>query len=159
MAKDRMYGEDKAFLEWCRKNPLLPTQDDFCGIAITDVDFCIHRFKSDVDGTGTRKVQSMMEVEVKTRCGKVSPSQEDTLRKKHLCTKPEIQLNGQTIQNYGVAILRVNGTTPEDSTQMIWCRFDPKPPHALLRSWVTVDELTAFLRFDRHPDSASFVLP
>lgn len=153
MARDRIYGEDVAFMSWCRSHPELPSFSKDCGWVQTDVDTVVHRYMTAIDGQGTRDLQCMMEIEVKTRSGMPSPSQEDTLRKKHLCTKTEIFVNGQTVKNFGVTVVSMDGTTPEDSHCIEWCRFDETPPHALKRTSVSVQQFVDLIRFDRHPDT------
>jgi hypothetical protein len=153
MAKDRIYGEDKEFMSWCRLHPDLPSFSRECGWVQTDVDTFVHRYMTTFDGQGTREFQCMMEIEVKTRSGMPSPSQEDTLRKKHLCTKAEIFVNGQTVKNFGVTVVSMDGVTPDDSGSIEWCRFDQSPPHDLKRASVTVQQFVELIRFDRHPDT------
>jgi hypothetical protein len=153
MARDRIHGEDKEFMEWCRSHPDLPSFSRECGWVQTDVDTLIHRYMTTFDGQGTRELQCLMLIEVKTRSGMPSPSQEDTLRKQHLCTKTEIRINGQTVKNFGVTVVTMDGTTPEDSHSIEWCRFEQHPPHALNRTVVTVQQFVELIRFDRHPDT------
>lgn len=156
MARDRMNGEDKPFLDWCRRNPLLPaTHDQKCGIAITDVDFCIHRFITAVDCIGTREVQSMMEIETKTHGKHPSRSQLDTLWKKHMTIRLSTKVGKETILNFGVAILIMDGESPDNSSSMKWCRFRPIAPRGigcLACHDISVEQLVGLLRFDFHPD-------
>lgn len=153
MARGRIHGSDVPFMAWCRSNPHLPAAGQQCGWVQTDVDAFIHRYLHLIDGVGTRELQAMMEVEVKTWGAMPSPSQEDTLRKKHLTTRNQVRLGRQVIRNFGVTVVSMDATTPDDSSVIKWCRFRDKPPHDLIVAEVTAFELVELLRFDRNPDT------
>lgn len=153
MTRDRLFGSDVPFMKWCRANKLLPSFSEECGWVQTDVDTFVHRYLVCVDRIGTREVQPMMEVEVKTRGGSLTDSQLDTYRKKHATIIPSLKWHGQTIRNHGVTILRLSGTSPEDSESIKWCRFDRNHRSKLIESDITLEQLISLLRFDLHPDS------
>lgn len=153
MARDRIYGSDVPFMAWCRSNSDLPAFSRDCGWVQTDVDTFVHRYITSVDSQGTRDLQCMMEIEVKTRSGMPSWSQEDTLRKKHLTTKPEVRINGQLVKNMGVTIVSMDGVTPDDSETITWCRFEQEPPHRLKKMEVSVQQFSELIKFELHPDT------
>lgn len=150
--RDRIYGEDKPFCDWMRRHKLLPSKgDDECGFAATDVDVHIHRFITSVDSLGTRQIQSMMTLEVKTRNGKVHFSQLDTLAKQHMCSQGQQFFLGQLVWHWGVSIVRLSGETPEDSSLIRWGRF--VTPKQVQETDITADQLIDLMRFELHPDT------
>lgn len=121
---------------------------------MTDADVTIHRYLSEVDGLGTRIVQGIMELEIKTRGGKPTDSQLDTLRKKHATTFTNrcIEIDGNAVRNFGVSVLSLGGTTPDDSKTMLWGRFNG---HSCKMDYRPIDKkhLVSLLRFELHPDN------
>ena len=111
----------------------------------------VHRYKTLVDGVGTHELQLMMQLEVETRNGHLGNSQRDTLYKQHFCSHREVQFPGQLVRNFGVAVLSMDGTTPDDSTLLLWERFN----HRGRLIWREVEQakLIELLRFDVDPDS------
>jgi hypothetical protein len=95
----------------------------------------------------------MMEIEVKTRSGNLTPSQVDTYRKKHATILPHLKWNGQVLVNYGVSFVRMNGTSPSDSTQILWGRFVRSSVSEINWIEISVEQLIALLRFELHPDT------
>ena len=85
----------------------------------------IHRYMTVVDSEGTRDIQSIMTLEVKTRGGSPSSSQADTLFKVHRTsyTPRLINVKGELVKNWGVSILSMSGTSPNDSENLVWGRF------------------------------------
>ena len=66
------HGKETLFKQWARSKPEL---DSSQGFVIYDADFWVHLYKTH----GTRKVQCMMMVEVKTYGAKPDKAQDDTL--------------------------------------------------------------------------------
>jgi len=153
MTRERLFGSDVSFMAWCRSCELLPSWSKECGWVQTDVDTFIHRYLACVDNQGTREVQPMMELEVKTRSGSLTASQVDTYRKKHATTIQHLRWNGQTLVNYGVSFLRMNGTNPVDSTMMTWGRFKRPSLAEIIWREIILEQLIKLMRFELHPDT------
>lgn len=121
MTRSRAFGEDTPFSHWLRTNENMPSTK----IVATDADMIIHRYMTVVDSEGTRDIQSIMTLEVKTRGGSPSSSQADTLFKVHRSsyTPRLIQVNGELVKNWGVSILSMAGTSPDNSEWLVWGRF------------------------------------
>lgn len=156
MTRQRIYGEDKPMCDWIRRHSEL---DSDKGIVVTDCDLIIHRYLTICDRYGlngtisTREIQAMMMVEVKTRLGKPSDSQSDTLAKWNLFRGSKAFEN-YSIRNLGVSILSLSGTNPDDSETMFWGRFleDQKAQEIKWRK-ISKEELTGLLLFNLHPDN------
>ena len=149
-----MYGSDVEFCDWMRHCKELPSFSPDFGFVATDTDILLHRYLTSVDGVGTRQIQCLMHVEVKTREGKPSDSQIDTLSKLHLF-RGERMVNNSHIRYFGVFILCMTNTTPDNSAAMWWCVI---PDGQILKDAARLDvrlidkpELIELLRFDRHP--------
>lgn len=156
MTRDRLFGSDVAVMSWCREKARtgeLPAYSEECGVVQTDVDAYWHRYKTCVDRIGTRELQLFMEIEWKTRGGELTKSQEDTYRKKHATTLPMLRWHGQELRNYGIAVVRLSGTTPDDSEWIKWGRFIGGQVSGVIWSQITVDQLIQLIRFDLHPDT------
>lgn len=156
MTRDRLFGSDKPLMAWCRekgKTGELPAYSEECGIVQTDVDAFWHRYKTCVDSIGTRDLQVFMEIEWKTRGGDMTHSQADTYRKKHAMIQPALKWHGQHLINYGVSVVRLSGTTPDDSDWIMWGRFIRNNKSGM--NWKRIDSalLLRLIRFDIHPDS------
>jgi hypothetical protein len=147
-------------MAWLRaQQKELPSYSADVGFVATDVDLFIHRYLTGVqDAMGTRDIQALMMVEVKTRGGSVQDSQRDTLAKIHACCgMREVDYYGQILRHFGVSFLFLSGTTPDDSDEIIWGRFDRKKAdrqHIKCKG-ITRERLFELLRFDRHPDNMS----
>jgi hypothetical protein len=94
-----------------------------------------------------------MEIEWKTRGGDLTDSQIDTYRKKHAMIQPQLKWHGQQLVNFGVSVVRISGTTPEDSEWIRWGRFIRS--HYANMAWkeISVPQLLKLIRFDMHPDT------
>jgi len=156
MTKDRVFGQDTPFLHWLRTHPDLPAVGPLCGIVATDSDIVIHRYKIGLpDGIGTRDVQSLMDLEIKTRNGEPDDAQRDTLWKRHLFAgRKTLKRNGQVIwlvRWWGCFFLSLSGVCPECST-LRWGDF-PKGSRRI--RWRHIDQATLvrILRHDLHPHS------
>jgi hypothetical protein len=152
MTRDRIFGEDTAFSGWLRSQEQIPSSL----VVATDCDYVIHRYKNCVDGVGTREIQALMILEVKTNNGEPRFAQLDTMWLHHRflnSSNKRIRENGKTATHHGVSFLSLSGTTPANSETMRWGRFG----QAKAINWKKVDEptLTSLLRFDLHPESLS----
>lgn len=153
MNRQRMFGSDVPFMGWLRAQGVdLPSNGRDCGVVATDVDFHIHRYLSCVDRIGSREVQTLMQIEVKTRNAEPKPSQLDTLFKVHATTKRWSQVNGQAVRNFGVSVLKLSGTTPLDSSHMWWGRFHEEFAILKYRA-ICIDTLFQLLRFEIDPEN------
>jgi len=148
---------ETAFGRWLRKNKLI---DSRLGWSIHDQDYWIHRYKV----FGGREFQLLMGLEIKTRCGKVTECQRDTMHivnqlirnRRQTPTKDLRWQAGNTLLKvfsvwlhrrvnlrcYGVHIVQFSGLGPDDSEQIKW---DGKV--------IDINTLTALIRFDLDPDT------
>lgn len=151
-----MFGSDVPVMAWCRqkaKTGDLPAYSAECGVVQTDVDAFWHRYKTCIDSVGTRELQVFMEIEWKTRGGRLTDSQEDTYRKKHAMIRPRTKWHGQELVNFGVTIVRLSDTTPDDSEWIKWGRFVQGDPKGMIWFDINVSQLLELMRFDMHPDT------
>lgn len=155
--RQRMFGSDTPFCAWLRRQQKeLPSYSETCGFVASDNDVHIHRYMTEVDGRGTREIQALMFLEIKTRGGKVHDSQRDTLVKLHACLgKCKIEFDGQAIRHFGVSFIFLSGTDPDDSETIHWGRFDPRDESSrvIRGKKITKEKLLKLLRFELHPDN------
>jgi len=154
MTRERMYGSDTEFCEWMRKCKDLPSYSKDFGFAASDNDVTVHRYMTCVDSVGTRDVQGIMQIEIKTRQGKPSESQMDTLSKLNLFHGEKV-IQGVYIRFFGVFVLVMSGTSPDDSQNMWWCSM-PKGTFISDASKMKItsinrSKLIDLLRFEVHP--------
>ena len=154
MTRERIYGSDTEFCDWMRKCKDLPSFGNDFGFVASDNDITVHRYLTAVDNIGTREIQSIMQIEIKTREGKPSESQIDTLAKLNLFNGIK-KTNGQHVVFFGVFLLILSGTSPDNSDCMWWGVL-PKNSIIKCASYATfhlIDkrQLIDLLRFDRHP--------
>lgn len=154
MVRERMFGSDNEFCAWMRACKELPSIAPDFGFVATDCDVIVHRYKTVSDSVGTREVQGIMQIEVKTRGGTPTASQIDTVSKINMFSGDK-QSNGVCVRNFGVFFLALSGTTPDDSEWMLWAKFRDKKPgnnlNHLESNYITRQELIDILRFERHP--------
>jgi len=152
------------FERWMRNCPDLDSAQH--GIVRFDLDVLVHRYKTEGDKKGSRDIQCMMFVEVKTHNAPISVAQQDTLslfsqvlrnrrRNRHqkrlgmhalehapLAVVRSRLLNRDVrLRLFGGHLLQLEKTTPEDSDYMFW---DGKG--------VTRGELVRLFRFELDPD-------
>lgn len=160
-------ASEQPFNSWLRKHPQLDSLRE--NLTITDSDLWIHQFadrRTRFVGK-TKKCFYLMLVEVKTNQRALPESQRDILHMVNqlIRTNPwkEQRLSGQFLasheQNlriihstfngvkvpvncYGVHTLRMDGTTPENSSWLLW---DFKP--------ISLLQLVALFQWELHPDS------
>lgn len=156
MTRDRMFGSDTEFCAWMRACKDLPSASADFGFSACDNDVTVHRYKTSVDTKGTRQIQGLMMVEIKTRRGLPPSSQMDTLSKLNLF-KGQKHVSGQTIRFFGVFVLVMNGTDPENSEKMWWGSIKTMKvtSDAKELKWkrITKETLISILRFDVDPYS------
>lgn len=162
MTRERMYGSDTDFCAWMRACKELPSYSKDFGFVASDNDLTIHRYLTSKDAVGTREVQGIMQVEVKTRRGKPSGSQADTLSKLNLFSGDRT-VCGVSVRFFGVFVLVLSGTSPDDSTHMWWGAISRNKftSDASQFSWqpIALSQLIEILRFDCHPRNISDKTP
>ena len=156
---------ETAFERWVRNHPQLDSRT--AGIVRFDLDLLLHRYAGLIDGLGSRDIQCLMFIEVKTYGSRVTDAQRDTLftlnqvlrnrkpnrhrakRGAHLedhiplaktyswCNKRRVAL-----KLFGGHSLRLSAGCPEKSA---WIEWDHKA--------IDVDALVRLLRFEIDPDT------
>lgn len=146
---------DSPFGDWIRHHPGLDSiRERLC---VTDSDYWIHRYRAHTDKVGERAVDSIMLVEVKTHLRDIPFAQRDTLQLvnqllRQVSVRPDgrrryVTLKGfqpgesRRVRCYGVHLLQLSGSRPDNSTTILWDRL-----------YLTEDYLVEILRFDRDPD-------
>ena len=124
LVKLRIYGSDKDFGDWLRKHAdLLPSRTGPTRQSDQDMDTLIHHFMNSIDGQGSREIQGLMIIEVKTRNGRPDNAQRDSWFKVNLF-RGKKEWNGQLIRFHGVFYLFLSGTDPDNSEKLQWGRYD-----------------------------------
>ena len=149
MTRPRRDGNEEPYKSWIRNNKALDSRDP--GLSITDIDDVIHRYKVMADSVGTREIQHIMFLEVKTFGAVVPFAQGETLKlvdkllrlgdKKTIAIANSV-VSERYLRCWGVHVLRFAGECPNTSE---WIEWDGHK--------VSVDELTKLLRFDIDPDT------
>lgn len=149
------------FERWMRSNGELDSRR--AGIVRFDLDILLHKYLHLVDGKGTRDIQCIMFIEVKTFMAVPSQSQVDTLsmlnqvlrnRRKNIHSNPRPQVEQQVthavskimnrkvrLKLYGGHLLQLDGSCPETSSLILW---DNKT--------ISKPDLIELMRFERDPD-------
>jgi hypothetical protein len=143
----------KGFDSWVRANGSLDSVK--ASLCITDIDFIVHQYRECGDKNGTRLINSMMLIEVKSHGSSMPSAQADTLNKldQMLRRAPGqnrgsvhevIDERGNAVQvtYYGLHVLTFSGIGPDDSEEIRW---DGKK--------IEKTELERLLRFELHPDT------
>jgi hypothetical protein len=156
MTRDRIYGEDTPFGRWMREQGRIAGTMPSSAFVSSDCDYMIHRYKTVVDGYGTRDVQALMILEVKTNGAKPRFAQVDSMWLMHLCAntnKPrrKVEHSGKVVFHHGVSFLSMSGTTPDNSQVMQWGRFE----RSASIGWRNINtvNLIDLMMFDIHPDN------
>ena len=135
--------------EWMRAHPGLDSRN--AGLAITDIDWVIHRYVVYHDRVGDRTIQHIMFLEEKTHSRDVPFAQRDTL---HLLSqfmptnpgqvsrKKVRTIRGDWVQLkwWGLHVVKFSGAGPLDSELIEW---DGRP--------INLNALGQLLRFDLSP--------
>lgn len=151
MTRPRIYGTECEMSSWLRRQDNLDSIKD--GFSISDIDLKIHRYMMPVDGLGTRKVQALMEVEVKTHSGEPRYAQLQTMHKQNMF-KGEKRLNdGTFLRHFGVFLLTFNKTNPDDSSIITWSVLDEHEAKIAKTFTISKEKLIKLLRFELHPNS------
>lgn len=154
MIRERVFGTDPDFCAWLRKQEKeLPSYSKNIGFVASDVDITLHRYLTAIDGIGSREIQAMMMLEVKSRNGKPSFSQLDTLYKWHLLSNMRKKLGNTLLCGFGVSVLVMSGTDPDNSETMQWGRFKPSDNGKLSYREINLFQLYKLLKFELHPDN------
>lgn len=152
-----LVNTEDEFSSWVREHPALESRQ---GFVFMDKDLTAHR----VVRNNGREFECLMFIEVKTRGADLTPSQRATMHivgmgfrnRNNTPTKKRVMQVGHRcheaycplkkrwveVRYFGFHLLRLSGTTPDDSGWIIW---DKRP--------VTKTVLIDLLRFDRDPDT------
>lgn len=151
MTRQRLYGSDVPFCDWMRKHPELPSYSSSMGFAASDADVFIHRYLHVVDANGTRDIQSLAMLEIKTRNGEPTWSQADTLYKLHQSMVGTKEIESVIVWNFGVSFISISDERPDKSDCIKWGRFQG----ASKVRWrkIGLDLLLDLLKFERHHDN------
>lgn len=152
-----------------RNEPSLDSVQE--GIVRFDIDILLHRYMFKEDKKGTREIQCMMFIEVKTFDAELTAAQQETLgilsqvirnrrRNRHrdkrglhatdhvaparVLSRSKYHRRSVALRMFGGHLLQLSGTTPDDSDRIRW---DYKK--------ITVETLKGLLRFDLDPDKPS----
>lgn len=138
--------DDDEFRAWCRRQPELHSVRE--GMALSDFDMVLHRYKTHQDKIGTRDIQCMMLLEYKRYAAPLPPSQRDTLgifhqmfdRRMRKRVKSPMTGGMVLVNYYGVHVLRMSGGTPHTSE---WIEWD--------RRRIDINKLFLLMRMDLSP--------
>lgn len=133
MTAPRRFGSDTPFGEWVRKQKDLESRQ--CSMNLCDVDMMFQKYRTDVDtgetaGLDPRDVQLCMLVEVKTFGAEPTGPQREILFYHHQLLRHKRKLKrignlpSVSVWHYGVFVLRLRGTYPEEGIPMLWGQFD-----------------------------------
>lgn len=166
MTRQRRFGQDEPFSQWIREQRSLDSVTH--KLTVNDVDHTIHKYATYVWTKGARKecrrsLQLMMEVEVKTRSALPDRNQLQTLFNKHqlfvrdwhdsrydqIECLDSITGKQSTVRHYGVSVLSMSGTRPDDSDTIKWLRFNKSG--RLMGPVINTDTLIGLLGFDLDP--------
>lgn len=149
MTRSRVFGSDTDFCAWHRKHADLQATSNL-GMTLNDIDVLVHRYVHCRDKIGTRDIQCLMHLEVKTRNGEPQFAQRDSFCKLNLF-RGDRRHKRMRIINFGVFFLSMSHTSPDNSTSMRWGRFT----HSEEIEWRTINEsqLLRLLRFDVDPST------
>ncbi len=126
MTTARRFGQDSDFGAWIRGKKELDSIH--AALVVNDIDYSIHKYRTNIDSIGTRDVQLSMNVEVKTRNAEPDSSQRELLFYNHqlLNNKKELKRQGQDpvmVWHFGHFVLSIEGNVPRDGDRMRWGVF------------------------------------
>ncbi len=157
MTRPRRDGNEPPFNQWFRDNPRLDSIKE--SLSVLDSDLWDHKFRIHSDRRGSRDVQHLSLIEVKTFEAELTEAQRDTLwvittalmRKKEGCNRPFIfqmphyfrngsnrRCNLRTVWCWGAHVLRMSHDSPQSSGWMMWDKKE-----------IDVEMLEELLRFER----------
>lgn len=162
MTTSRRFGNDETeFQAWIRAHPEIDSLRH--AVTVNDCDLVLQKYKTVVDGIGTRDVQLHMWVEVKTHSAMPNNTQRESLFDHHqlLMNKRRklvsaISRTERSVWHFGVYVLSLSGTAPDNSSRIDWCSFDSRG--ALQRQPIDCETLCGILRFDVSPDDVKDAL-
>ena len=157
MTKTRVFGEDTPFGKWLRENPRLESIE--CSLSVTDRDFLFQQYRISVDKVGTRKLNFMLNLEVKSSNGRPSFSQQETLYFNHQLLSRKIRLvdlskTPRSVWHFGQYVLSMPGSSPDEFSWVTWLKF--AKDGNLIPHKIDILTLESILKFDISPD---FLLP
>lgn len=155
MTTSRRDGNDTPFGHWLRQRPEIDSRH----FVASDIDWVLHRYRPEVDSVGTREINYMMFLEVKTFGADLNFSQAESLWFQHQLFqqkqgKRNLLMQGgrarRAVWHFGVSVLRMQTDSPS-SGDIMWCRFDSIG--TLQWKLISEHQLIQLFRFDLHPDS------
>jgi hypothetical protein len=155
MTTSRRDNEGTRFGLWLRQQEQLDSTEH--GLAATDIDMILHRFAPHIDAVGTREMQLMFALEVKTYSKQCTTSQQETLFFNHQLLFNRRTLvhdlygNKRTLWHFGWYLLELDGECPESSSTLIWGKFTPKGEWNKIE--ISENTLIALLGLTKRPDT------
>ncbi len=147
MTTPRRDDTQEPWAAWVQKNPRLDSVRE--GLCCTNSDLWVHKYRTHVDNVGTRELQHIMLIEVKTFGKDVPTAQADTyhlidqiLRRKDRKYFRRPSGEKRWVRTWGVHYIIMSGDAPDTSE---WITWDRKP--------IDVTTLEELLRFERNPDT------
>ena len=132
MTRERTDGIDSPFSDWLRKEKSLDSVKQ--NLSITDADYWIHQYRETTDSCGTRGIESIMMIELKTNSASLPFAQRDTLKlinagfhnafydqAGRVVTK-KVQIDNKTrfVRFYGAFLLQIDTDRPDTSKTIKW---------------------------------------
>ena len=129
MTAESRDGRDKPFCDWLRLNRGLDSYT--ISLYSCDIDQIFCKYKTSLDGQGTRDIKCMMEIEIKTFGAKPDNQQAEVLYFKHQLMNRKgwfysNLLNKKiTLWHFGQYVLQIlDGARPDDCSGLNWGKFE-----------------------------------
>lgn len=156
MTRPRVHGNDSWWGEWVRSRDDLDSVRD--AITVHDTDWKIHKYRTNVEGLGTREVHLMFHLETKRFGALPDPNQRQTLFFEHQRLRyfgplnDARELGSKTVWHFGSYVLVVDddGVPMNDQDLVTWFRFTDDG--SMISTRISVASLASIVRFDIRPD-------
>lgn len=159
MTRIRRDANDTPFSDWLRCHPELHSVKR--AFTANDLDYVVHAYRTPCDRLGTRQVQHIMILEVKSMGADMTDAQRDTFDildqiLRNTVNSPRKKADGiparkcrsliangnVTVRIYGCHKLQMSGSRPDSSRWLVWDKRQIDEP-----------TLLKLLRFELHPDT------